>query len=349
MIQAIVIFGFLILTHELGHFIAAKWARITVLEFSIGMGPVLYQWTSGETDYSLRLLPIGGFVRMQGEDNFDEDEEALPLPPPEPEGEKKTFAFPEVPLWKRFIVISAGAMMNFITALLVMLMLVGAQGVVGTTEVAKFDEDSLSSRSGLMVGDVITAVNGRSVHITTDVIYALLHAGDDPCTIEVERDGQKLTLSNVAFPVGSGGYYELDFLFRRGSFHPLSILHEGFFRCLTIMREVYWSLGGMFTGEVSVNDLSGPVGTTQAISQVSQQGFGALVYFAVFISINLGIVNLLPFPALDGGRLALLLLEKLRGKPLSPAVEGSINMIGMLILMALVVLVTFKDVRMLVG
>jgi len=163
----------------------------------------------------------------------------------------------------------------------------------------------------------------------------------------VERDGTPLTIEEVSFPVGSNGAFELDFLFLRDSFTPLTVLHEGFFRCLTIMREVYWSLGGMFTGEVSMNDLSGPVGTTQAISQVSQQGFGALVYFAVFISINLGVVNLLPFPALDGGRLVLLILEKLRGRPLSPELEGSINAIGFLLLMGLVMMVTFKDVRML--
>ena len=311
---------------------------MTVLEFSIGMGPALWKWKKGETDYSLRLLPIGGFVRMDGEEG-----EPSALDPAAP---RRTVSFREVSVGRRAVVVVAGAVMNLLLALLVMVALVTSTGVIGSTTVADYQEGNLSAQSGLQAGDTILKIDNRRIHISTDVVYALIHGAGEPCEVLVERDGSTVQLSNVTFPMDeTDSYYVVDFYFYRAPFNPLTIVHEAFFRCVTMMREVYWSLGGMFTGEVSLSDLSGPVGTTQAISQVSKQGMGALTYFAVFISINLGIVNLLPIPALDGGRLFLLLLEKLRGKPIPAEVEGSINFIGFALLMLLVIFVTYRDIR----
>ena len=247
---------------------------------------------------------------------------------------------------RRAVVVVAGAAMNLLLALLVMVGLVASTGVVGTTTVADYQEDNLSAACGLEVGDNIVKINNRRIHIGTDVVYALIHSEGKPCDVVVQREGRSVRLQNVVFPLDeTGSYYVVDFFCYRAPFNPLTVFHEAFFRCITMRREIYWSLGGMFTGEVSIRDLSGPVGTTQAISQVSKQGVAALTYFAVFISINLGIVNLLPIPALDGGRLFLLLLEKLRGKPIPAEVEGSINFIGFALLMLLVVFVTYRDIR----
>ena len=191
----------------------------------------------------------------------------------------------------------------------------------------------------------ILEINGRRIRISSDVAYALIHSGGEPCEVVVLRDGQTVTLSGVRFPIDEQtGTAVMDFYVYRAPFTVAGVLHEAFFRCVTMMREIYWSIGGMFTGEVSINDLSGPVGTTQAISEISKQGMAALTYFTVFISINLGIVNLLPIPALDGGRLLLLVIEKLRKKPIPAELEGSINLVGFALLMMLVIFVTWREV-----
>ena len=338
LISAILIFGILIFSHELGHFLAARWAGVTVLEFSIGMGPVLWRWKKDETDYSLRLLPIGGFVRMDGEEG---ELSAL-----EPAASRKTVSFREVSVGRRVVIVAAGAAMNLLLALLVMVALVASTEAIGSTTVAEYQEGNLSAAGGLQIDDTILEINGRRIRISTDVAYALIHSQGEPCDILVQRDGETVALSGVSFPVDEQtGSAVIDFYFYRAPFTPATVLHEAFFRCVTMMREIYWSLGGMFTGEVSIDDLTGPVGTTQAISEVSKQGMAALTYFAVFISINLGIVNLLPIPALDGGRLFLLLVEKLRGKPISAELEGGINLIGFALLMLLVIFVTWRDIR----
>ncbi len=337
LIAAILIFGILIFSHELGHFLAARWAGVTVLEFSIGMGPALLKWKKGETDYSLRLLPIGGYVRMDGEEG---EPSAL-----EPSTSRKTVSFREVSVGRRIVVVVAGAFMNLLLALLVMVALVASSEAIGSTTVAEYQEGSLSSSTGLQIDDTILEINGRRIRISSDVAYALIHSGGEPCEVVVLRDGQTVTLSGVRFPIDEQtGTAVMDFYVYRAPFTVAGVLHEAFFRCVTMMREIYWSIGGMFTGEVSINDLSGPVGTTQAISEISKQGMAALTYFTVFISINLGIVNLLPIPALDGGRLLLLVIEKLRKKPIPAELEGSINLVGFALLMMLVIFVTWREV-----
>ena len=356
MIPAIILFGILILTHELGHYLAARWAGITVLEFSIGMGPTLYAWESGGTRYSLRLLPIGGFVKMEGEDPDPQQESSVPTwyepqtdaMAPADKPERSTKRFNEVPIGRRAIVLAAGAIMNLLCALIAMVVLVASDGVIASTTVDAYREENISAAYGLLPGDTIVKVNGRRIHISSDLVYTLLDAGEEPVELTVRRGGQTVLLQGVRFPTDSGQQLP-DFYCTRAPFNPLTIVREAFFRCTTIMREVYGAFAGMLTGKVSVDDLSGPVGTTQVISQAAGMGLWQLTYLAIFISINLGIFNLLPFPALDGGRLLFLLIEKLRGKPIRPEIEGMLNLAGFALLMLLVVVVTFKDVAKLFG
>jgi len=335
LIWAIIIFGLLILVHEAGHFAAARWAGITVLEFSIGMGPALWSTERGGTRYSLRLLPIGGYVKMDGE---DPDQETPPDLPP-----RGTRRFNEVSLGRRAVVLSAGALMNLFCALLVMLALTAGSEFLVSTQVAELRAGNVSGQAGLAPGDRILRVDGRRIHIADDIVYAILGAGEAPVTMLVERAGQRVQLEGVEFPV-QNGRFQPDFACYRLQKTLPRVLHEGLFRCVGLVREIYLSLFGMLTGQYGLEDLSGPVGATQAISEASKDGFGTLVSFAVFISINLGIFNLLPFPALDGGRLLFLLIEKLRGRALKPEVEGLFNLVGFALLMLLVAAVTFRDV-----
>ncbi|MBQ6059074.1 MAG: site-2 protease family protein [Clostridia bacterium] len=341
MLAAILVFGILIFSHELGHYLAARWAGVTVLEFSIGMGPAIYRWEKEGTDYSLRLLPIGGYVRMEGEEG-DPFGDSSPRP-------VITRSFREVSVGKRAVIVSAGAAMNLLLAFLIMIGLVTSFRAVGSTTVARFEENSLSAQTGLEAGDQILEINGRRIRITIDTVYALYHSGGAPCEVTVLRNGERQVLRKVSFPLDESGVPRLDFYFQRAPFHPGTILHEALFRCITLTREIYSSLGEIFTGGLSIRDLSGPVGTTKVISEVSRQGLASLANFVVFMSINLGIINLLPIPSLDGGRLFLLLIEKLRGRPLPAEVEGGVNLIGFALLMLLVMLVTWQDIKTLLA
>jgi regulator of sigma E protease len=198
-----------------------------------------------------------------------------------------------------------------------------------------------------MPGDKIVSIEGEQIHISSDIVYGLMRSEGRPLDLTVVRNGQTITLPDIAFPTyeDQGVTFSYpDFLCTRLPVNPLSVARESVFRCFAIVREVYASIMGLIRGEIPLSQLSGPVATTQAIGEVSKQGFNALVYFMVFISINIGMINLLPFPALDGGRLLLILVELIRGKPLKREAEGWINFAGFAALMTLVVYVTYHDI-----
>ena len=350
MVAAIIAFSLLIISHELGHFFAAKWAGIAVLEFSIGMGPKIIGFKKNGTAYSLRLLPIGGYVRMEGE------EDGMELPDEEAENSKAVLesetapagcSFSEASIGKRAFTMFAGPAMNLITAFFAMTLLVISIGVIPSTTVASYKEENVSAGYGLLPGDKIVSIEGEQIHISSDIVYSLMRSEGRPLDLVVVRDGETLTLSDIAFPTyeDQGVTFSYpDFYCTRLSVNPLTVARESVFRCYAIVREVYTSIMGLIRGEIPLSQLSGPVATTQAIGEVSKQGFNALVYFMVFISINIGIINLLPFPALDGGRLLLIVIELIRGKPLKREAEGWINFAGFAALMTLVVYVTYHDI-----
>jgi len=239
--------------------------------------------------------------------------------------------------------------MNLLCALLVMVGIAATEDVLISTTIGGYQEGNLSAQAGLQIGDKIVRIGGRRIHISSDIVYRIFEAGPRPIDLTVEREGREVRLTGVSFPVRNGRFVP-DFACLRLPKTLPNILREGFFRCITMAREIYSALFGMATGRVPVSELSGPVGTTQAISQVARQGIGPLLYFFVFISVNLAVFNLLPFPALDGGRLIFLAIEKLRGRAVRPEVEGLLNVAGFALLMLLVLLVTYRDLlRLLKG
>lgn len=334
MVSALV-FGVLIFIHELGHFSTAKLFNFKVLEFAIGMGPALLSWGKGETKYSLRAFPIGGYVAVEGEDTESFDERALQFQP----------------VWKRLIFVVAGAAMNLILGLILVMLLVGRQPLLGTNIIADFDKSATSSQF-LHVNDKIVKVNNYSTLGYNDVIFQIIRDQDGVVDFEVVRDGQKLKIDKVPFTtteIAQGQKaINLDFVFygREKSFG--SSLSYSFEWTVSMIKQVYYSVFDLATGRYGLNQLSGPVGTASAIGQASSQGLTSFLFLVSFLTINIGVFNLLPLPALDGGRLLFLLVEALRGKPIDPKYENYIHTAGFLLLMLLVVVVTYNDIARLV-
>ncbi|GAA6514071.1 site-2 protease family protein [Phocea massiliensis] len=328
---SVLVFGALIFIHELGHFLAAKWAGIRVNEFSLGMGPVIFQRQEGETAYSLRAFPIGGFVSMEGEDDGSNDERA----------------FCNKSVGKRFLVISAGAMMNLLLGFLLMILLVCMGNAVGTTQISQFGEGAVSSQ-WLQVDDEIVSVNGHRVRTPNDISYEFMNEDDGVLDMEVIRDGEKINLSGVTFDmqdIGDGlKAIRIDFKVYGVQKTIWNVPPYAFNWSVSIMKQVWSSLIKMVTGQFTLNQLSGPVGVASTIGEAASMGLDSTILIIAFITINLGVFNLLPFPALDGGRLFFLLIEMIRRKPIKPEYEGYVNTAGLLILLGLMAMVTFNDV-----
>jgi regulator of sigma E protease len=312
---------------------------VTIKEFSIGMGPKMITYTSKKTNikYSLGILPIGGYVSMVGEDEESDDENAL---------SKK-------PAWQRFIITVAGASMNIIAGALVMLVLISAtpESMYSTTvdriiSVEEVPRENSSELGGLMAGDKIVAVNGKKVHILSELDYEIMRRGIDTVALTVERNGEKKTLE-VDFPVyvERGQYIGArDFYTEKESYGFSSVMKHSFYRSVLTVRMIWESLFDLVTGRFGIEAVSGPVGVTTQISEAASTGAANIIYLAIVISINLGVVNLLPFPALDGGRTVFILLEMIRRKPVPVKYEGMVHFIGIIILMAFMLIITLKDI-----
>ena len=304
---AILIFGVLIAVHELGHFLAAKACGVRVNEFSIGMGPQLLHKTKGDTEYSLRLLPIGGYCAMEGEDEDSDDERAL---------NRQAW-------WKKLIIFVAGAFMNFLTGLLIIVCLyAGAQGFY-TSEIIELNPDfPQQGEEGLMPGDVIYAINGERVYLKSDVSLIMGLSDTGKIDMTVLRDGKKLerTLTKQVYTDENGKEYEA-YGFTYGGIvkaTPLLRLQYSWYQTMDYVRIVRLSLQMLLSGAAGVNDLSGPVGIVSTITEVGKEteaeaGFGAalesILYFAAMFAVNLAVMNLLPLPALDGGHVLFLLVN----------------------------------------
>ena len=346
-IASIVVFGVVIFLHELGHFTTAKLVGIQVNEFSLGMGPRLLSFLKGSTRYSLRLLPIGGFVAMEGEDGEEPDEEALlPLPNDIPRGK----SFQQVSVGRRAIVIAAGAVMNLILGFVLLVILVCGQDVITSRTVAEFRGEN-AQQTGLAVGDTILAINGRRCFIANDVVYEMVRSQDATANFTILRNGEKLELENVTFatPQQDGEGMMIDFTVQPVKKTVGTVLQEAANWTVSYARLVMMSLADLISGRVAITELSGPVGIVQVINDAVSYGVTQVLNIMAFITINLGIFNLLPLPALDGGKLVLLVVEKLRGKPLPAKYEGMINMVGFAALLLLLLFITFNDIGRLVG
>lgn len=343
----ILLMGLLVFVHELGHYATARAFHVTIYEFSIGMGKQIWSHTSPKTgiQYSLRLLPIGGFVSMAGEDETKEGEEDDPN------------AFNKKSVWKRIIILAAGAAMNILTGFLAMLVLTTGMTLAGyslpSTTVAEFAQGAPSYISGLELGDRIISIDGVKVHTGYDLTYEITFNGYKPVDLVVERDGQTVLIPDVRFPTGEeqgillGG---MDFRVLAAESTVGNVVKTAFYRGTSSIKMVFDSLGGIITGRFGLQDMSGPIGMTSAVQDVASQplaGWNILYLFAV-IAMNLGVMNLLPLPALDGGRLFFRFVEILRfGKPINEKVEATIHGLGMVLLLGLMVLIAFKDVFLL--
>ena len=355
-IVSILVFGFLIFIHEFGHYICARIFGVTIEEFSIGMGPRIISWVSKKTDirYSISLLPIGGFVSMPGENGEISEGEALT--PEEMKYANDPNTFGKKPAWQRFIITAAGATINIVFGFLAMIVLTCFINI-GNTRVAEFytpDELGMSvtsSESGLEVGDVILEVGGKKVKILDELSYEIMRRGNEPCDVLVLRDGEEKLIENVVFPKEETQGQEfgiMDFKVKRVDKNFLSVMKFSVRKSFLIVRMCWESIYDLITGRYTLAAVSGPVGISSAIGSAAAAGFTSLLYIVVLISINLGVMNLLPIPALDGGRILTILIEMITGKKLPAKVEGMINGVGLMLLLGLSAVILVKDVIQLI-
>lgn len=340
---AILIFGILVAIHEFGHFITAKLCGVRVLEFSVGMGPLLLKKQGKETLYSLRLLPVGGFCAMEEDEASDDPR-----------------AFPNQSLPKKFLILVAGAGMNFLLGFLLILVVFAGRGAQ-TTEITGFmDGCPYESAEALQTGDEFWKIDGHRIYTTGD-ISAFLSKGDVH-DITVKRNGEKVTLHD--FPIVRREYpgqtqpmYGFELQGRAEGL--VEKTQYAWYQSCYFVRLVWMSLGDLISGTYGVNDLSGVVGIVDLMSDVGRQSPGVweaflnLSYLSAFIAINLAVMNLLPIPALDGGRIFFMLvlwpIEKIFKRRPDPKYEGYIHTAGLMLLMALMVYVMFNDVMRIVG
>ncbi len=325
-IYAVIIFCLLIFVHELGHFIVAKACGVKVNEFAIGMGPAIFKKQKGETLYAVRMFPIGGFCAMEGEDEDSEDDRA----------------FNNKPAWQRALVLAAGSFMNLLTAVILMIVIAFAVGQA-TTTVDEVLEDSPAYRAGMMSGDRIVEVDGTAVDEWNDVITCIGESSRDTAGIVVERDGTQQTLTAALEYDKESGRNKIG-ITPEMKHSVAGSVGSGMKNTWNMTVMMYKVIKQLFTGDVSVSELSGPVGIVYAVNQSAKAGVIYVVYLASLLSLNLAIMNMLPFPALDGGRLLFLLIRRITGKKITDAVEGKIHFIGIILLMVLMVYVTWNDI-----
>lgn len=353
-VVAILIFGVLIATHEMGHFISAKLLGVKVNEFAIGMGPALYKKEKGETLYSVRAFPVGGFCAMEGEDDDSTDPRA----------------FGRAAGWKKIIILVAGAAVNFLTGLLILIVLFAdAPGFYRST-IAEISEGYGLENSGLRAGDVVLSVDGHRIYNYGNLRMFLDRAGDSIDWV-VERDGERVRLNDVHMPLQADGIDENgNPVYRRGIViarqalpaTPIIRLQYSWYAAMDYVRMVWISLGDLLSGAVGLRDMSGPVGIIDTISEMGSNeeisptaadAVRNIASLAALIAVNLAVMNLLPLPALDGGRVFFLLLNGvlygLFRKKIKPEYEGYVHMAGMAVLMLLMVVVTVSDVSKLFG
>ncbi len=324
--------GILVVFHEGGHFLTARASGIKVNEFSVGMGPAILSRESKKSGvrYSLRALPIGGYVAMEGEDGDSDNPDA--------------FCNKSIP--RRLLTVAAGPVTNFLLGFLCMLIIVCLTTPVSTV-VASFIEGATSPEYGLCENDRIVAVNGTPVHTGNELVYEIIMKGDRPVDLTVVRDGEKIVVSGVVFPTDEEKgvqFGEYDFVLYAERKTPGVLIKHSFFRSVSTVKMVFDSIAQMITGRFGLEAVSGPVGMSEAVGEAVSAGFMTLFYLFAVISVNLGVMNLLPLPALDGGRILLLLISAVIRRPINKKVEQYITGGSMIILLAFMAFITVKDI-----
>ncbi|NMB30282.1 MAG: peptidase [Clostridiales bacterium] len=331
-IIAIIVFGVIIAIHEFGHFTVAKLCNIRVNEFAIGMGPAIIKRRKGATLYAVRVIPIGGYVKMEGEDESSEDDRA----------------FNKKPVYQRILVVVAGAVMNLLLGFIIIFVATLMSKGISTTVIASFNENAASHESGLQVNDKILKINGRRIFVDADIVFELLNDEDGITQMVVERNGDKIHLNDVKFDIekNEDGTQSINFDFmvygQKKNF--TNIMKFTANKTVSTARIIWITLTDLIKGKYGINDLSGPIGVVDAIGQASSMGLVELLALASFITINVGIFNLLPIPALDGGRIVFLVIEGIRRKPIKPEYEGYVHFIGLALLLILMLVVSVSDI-----
>lgn len=321
----ILVFGIVIAIHEFGHFIVAKLAGVKVHEFALGMGPKLIQIKKGETEYTLRLLPIGGYVKMEGEDEESSD----------------VRSFGKQPGWIKIAIVTAGAFMNFVLAIVVFT--IYSYGVGTPTNVIENAiVDLPASEAGIVKGDKIISINNQDIGSWQDVTEEIGKSSEN-IDIVIERENEEKVFKITPIKdkeenrliVGIEPRFEKSFT---------TAIKGGFENFILAVKMMFDFIAQLFQGNVNKNDVSGPIGIVYAVGTVSKEGILPILFFTGLISINLGVFNLLPIPALDGSRVVFLIIELLRGKPVDPNKEGLIHMVGFVLLILLMIVVAYNDI-----
>lgn len=337
-IIALLIFSVVVIFHELGHFWLAKANGIRVNEFCLGLGPTIFGVQKGETKYSVKLLPFGGACMMEGEDEDSADERAF--------GKKS--------VWARMSVVFAGPLFNFIMAFVFAFVILCCVGY-DKPELSGVIEGYAADEAGMQAGDVIVKINRHAIHFYREIsAYSLFHAGE-PAEITFLRDGEKHTTTLTPKYDEENDRYLYGFIYRqaREKGNVLVCLKYSFFEIRYWINTTLSSLRMLLTGKVSFNALSGPVGIvknigdtyTESVQDGAYYVFLNMLNWAILLAANLGVMNLLPIPALDGGRLVFLIVEAIRRKRIDPQKEGMVNLVGLGLLFLLMFAVLFNDVR----
>lgn len=329
-IVAVVLFLLLIIIHEFGHFIAAKLLGVRVNEFAVGFGPKLFSKKFGETNYAVNLIPLGGYCAMEGEDENSEDKKA----------------FCNKPAWRRFIIVVMGAVFNLLSGLIIVAIILAPTKTFATTTVAEFAENSVSSEY-LKPDDKILAVDGRKIFTTYDLSYAFTNVKDGKIDIKVLRNGEKVLLKDVTFETAQEegiNYLKVDFRVYGQKKTVGSFIKQTVATSISYCAVIWRSLIDLVSGKYGISAVSGPVGTAAAIGSAAKQNLANLLPIMALITINLGIFNLLPIPALDGGRLVFILIEMITRKPVPQKYESVVHTVGFIVLIGFMLLITAKDI-----
>ena len=345
-VLAILAFGIIIAIHELGHYISAKVLGVKVNEFAIGMGPKILSKQGEETLYSLRALPFGGFCSMEGE--HEEGDE------PDPR------SFLSQKRWRRIVILASGSVANFVAAFIIILILTaGATGFMGTTITEVDDRFPNEGPSDLMAGDRIVALNGERLFYYDDFVLFLRINADKPVTLTLNRGGELIEYQRRAYMVDGEEQFRYSITFNEIDANIWETIKYSSYQMYSFVRMIRLSIAMMVSGSASIRDISGPVGIVSAMNTIGQQApttfaaIGSIIFFTAFIGVNVAVLNLLPIPAMDGGRILFIfitwVIESVSGKKLDPKYEGYINTVAFVLLIGLMVLVLYNDVMREIG
>lgn len=325
-VYALIVFAVLILVHELGHFATAKMFGVKVNEFALGMGPVLLKKQKGETQYSLRAVPIGGFCAMEGEDEDSDDERA----------------FNQKPSWQKAIILAAGSTMNVVLTVVILSGILFSIGQPSTI-VDEVFPGSPAEASGIIQGDRIVAIENVEIDKWDDITFAIGDIeAEQTIEIDIVRDRQEMTIKSSTYQSEDGRtVVGITPTFEK---KPGQALSDGAKSTWAMFVSMIDILKQLFTGSIPATDLTGPVGIVYMVGDSAKMGVSYVAYLAALISLNLAIINMLPLPALDGGRLVFLAIRKVTGKRVTDKMEAKVHMIGIFLLLALMVYVTWQDI-----